>query len=148
MQNKHAIYTKFYFHFWSNQISSYANIIELFLIQVQYNPKLQDMSCLATLKILNFFLVEVKFVLQMLYPPANGAGLVVVYFDQLWGAAPTQKLVKLLFFSRFQHIEDILDILDYILKHRSLVIKLKKSSSTSFWVYAAPKSWSKYTTDG
>ena len=99
----------------------------------------------------------------------------VVYFDKLLGAARTQLLVKLLFSAVFnlfrsfqtffrdfrpeinkpkkdnfrvptQGVDQLLHV-DQLYKQKRLKTA-EKISSTSFWVRAAPKSWSKYTTSG
>ena len=86
--------------------------------------------------------------------------LIVVYFDQLLGAACTPKADWNLFFSRFSTYYFWINrmrweecayvnwppmILTWVIRIKSLKTA-EKNSSTSFWVCATLKSWSKYTT--
>ena len=93
-----------------------------------------------------------------------------MYFNQFLGAACTQKLVKILFFSRFQaftfwpalksnlkhsFFQTLLKVFFLISGKKSLQIvnneerRLKTNEKiifTGFQVRAAPENWSKYTT--
>ena len=53
----------------------------------------------------------------------------VVYFDQLLGAVRTQKLVKLLFFSRFQH-KIIENLINKVLEVNYLYLYLSKYANS------------------
>ena len=69
----------------------------------------------------------------------------VVYFDQRLGAGRTQKLVETFFqpfFNLFCSFQSFFS--DFTAK---ITKKCLKNVSTSFWVHAAPKYWSKYTTN-
>ena len=71
---------------------------------------------------------------------------VVVYFDQLSGAACSLKLVEILFFAVFNVFctfqTFFSDLMPEITKKRvKMNVSFEKSILTSFWVRAAPESW-------
>ena len=85
----------------------------------------------------------------------------VVYFDQLLGACHKTKkatetwkdtffkvmVANLTLVGAYSCFVDFSrEITEKVLKEEKGWKRLKKNISTSFWVHAAPKSWSKYTT--
>ena len=67
--------------------------------------------------------------------------ITVVYFKQLLGAAGTQKLIELLFSAVFNLLISAVKSLKKGSNQQKRLKTAEKSSSTSFWVRAAPKSW-------
>ena len=78
------------------------------------------------------------------YVPSRAKNKSVVYFDQLLGAARTQKLVKTFFSALISAVKSLKKVWNESKRLKTA----EKSVLTSLQGRTAPESWSKYTTSG